>query len=219
MRKVALAENEYYHIFNRSIAGFKIFNTDYDFRRFVELLLFYNIPDIGMSYSFFNRLNQTAKNAMLGAKGDSYVDIICYCIMPTHFHLVLKQLVENGITKYMSLLENSYSRYFNISHKRKGPLWESRFKNVRISTDEQLLHLTRYVHLNPTSAALVDDPLKWDYSSYQEFVSDKSKLKICNYNGIISLDHKEYRKFVNDRKDYQRDLSLIKSYLIDSYTG
>jgi putative transposase len=78
--------------------------------------------------------------------------------MPTHIHLVLRQLKDGGISKFMSNILNSYSRYFNIKHNRKGPLWEGRFRKVLVGSDEQLLHLTRYVHLNPVTACLVDKP-------------------------------------------------------------
>ena len=67
---------------------------------------------------------------------------------------------------------NSYSRYFNTKQKRKGPLWEGRFENVLIKTDEQLLHLTRYIHLNPVTAYLVDQAKDWQASSYNEYLEN-----------------------------------------------
>ncbi len=78
--------------------------------------------------------------------------------MPTHIHLILKQLKEDGISAYMSKILNSYTCYFNRRTKRKGPLWESRFKRVEVTSDEQLLHLTRYIHLNPVTAHIVEEP-------------------------------------------------------------
>ena len=140
--------------------------------------------------------------------------------MPTHFHLLLKQLKGNGISKFLSLIENSYTRFFNLTHRRKGPLWESRFKSVHIDTDEQLLHLTRYIHLNPTSAKLVNKPEQWKFSSYYEYLERKpSKSDICRFSDIISLNAKQYKEFVEDRISYQQELSLVKKYLLDNYTG
>lgn len=88
--------------------------------------------------------------------------------MPTHFHLLLKQNVENGIVKFMSKMENSYLKHFNTIYKRKAPPWEGRFTIVHIKTNEQLLHLACYIHLNPSSAGLVKKPEQWKYSSYHE---------------------------------------------------
>lgn len=152
--------------------------------------------------------------------GNPLVEVVAYCIMPTHIHLLLKQAAEDGITKFMSKILNSYSKSFNVSHGRTGPLWSSRFKNVLVRSDEQLLHLTRYIHLNPTSAGLVNKPEDWVFSSYREYITgDKVKNRICQVDGLFNISAREYRKFVNDHKGHQRELALIKSLLIDNYTG
>lgn len=147
---------------------------------------------------------------------DKLVDIIAYCIMPTHFHLILKQLKDKGISTFISLISNSYTRYFNIKHKRKGPLWEKEFQNVLVSTDEQLLHLTRYVHLNPVTAFLVDKPQDWPFSSYKEFLGEvKEDDKICSFENILDITPKEYKTFVDDRISYQRELGKIRHLLLE----
>lgn len=144
------------------------------------------------------------------------VEIIAYCLMPTHFHLILKQLIDDGISTFMNNMENSYSRYFNLKHKRKGPLWEGRFKSVLIKTDAQLLHLTRYIHLNPTTSHLVNGPEKWLMSSYNEYLAkiDENK-KICNYNGVLDIEPTAYKRFVEDRISYQRELAQIKEQILE----
>lgn len=113
-------------------------------------------------------------------------------------------------------MKNSYSHYFNNRHKRKGPLWESKFKNIRVETVEQLLHLTRYIHLNATSAGLVDNPEDWRWSSYNEYLVGEEN--ICRFKDIINIDTKDYREFVEDRKDYQKEISRIKALLLENYT-
>ena len=135
--------------------------------------------------------------------------------MPTHIHLLLKQLIDNGISRYMKNLLDSYSKYFNIKHKRKGPLWESRFKNVLVKTDEQLLHLTRYLHLNPVTAYLVNSPEDWDYSSYGQYLDSKIDYPFCDFSDVLKINPEEYEKFVNDRIDYQRSLAKIKELIIE----
>lgn len=221
MRKIALVSGEYYHIFNRSIAGFRIFNNDEDYHRLIRLLQYYQSGIQRPRYSQFRRMNVKSQQETINIISalPKIVDIICYCLMPTHFHLLLKQNLDNGITKYLGLIENSYSRYFNIRHKRKGPLWESRFSSIHIDTNEQLLHLTRYIHLNPSSAELIKKPENWEYSSYSEYISINKSKSICEFRDIIDMSPKEYRKFVYNRKDYQRQISIIKSQLIDDYAG
>ncbi|OGD56426.1 hypothetical protein A2V71_04650 [Candidatus Berkelbacteria bacterium RBG_13_40_8] len=153
-------------------------------------------------------------------KNDSpkFVKTVAYCIMPTHFHLILGQIGNNGISKFMAKVLNSYSRYFNLRYKRKGPLWEGHFKNVLVNSDEQLLHLTRYIHLNPVSAGLIKKPEDWTFSSYPGYLSSKTD-GLCEYDGLFNISSKEYKKFVNSRASYQKELSKIKCILIEDYTG
>ena len=217
MRKFPFVNGEYYHIFNRSIAGFNIFNDPKKFHRFTRLIDYYQFENNELSYSKF--LETAQARFIIKFTGETLVNIIAYCIMPTHFHLLLKQNLENGIVHFMSKIENSYSKYFNSILKRKGPLWEGRFESVHVDTDEQLLHLTRYIHLNPSSANLVKKPGHWEYSSYHEYINRENDNRICAYNEIIDLSAEQYRKFVNDRVKYQKELSIIKSQLIDSYYG
>ena len=92
--------------------------------------------------------------------------------MPTHIHFVIEQKEKNAISFFMRKLLNSYAKYFNFKNHRKGPLWESRFKHVACETDEQLLHLTRYVHLNPVYHGFVEHPIEWKHSSFGDYVRD-----------------------------------------------
>ena len=116
----------------------------------------------------------------------------------------------------MNNILNSYTRYFNIRHKRKGPLWVGRFKRVVVSTDEQLLHLTRYVHLNPVTSYLADNPESWEHGSYQEYCSQNDvREKVCCFDNLLDIDSRSYKKFVNDRKEYQRGLAKIKELMLE----
>ncbi|TSC92367.1 MAG: hypothetical protein CEN91_480 [Candidatus Berkelbacteria bacterium Licking1014_85] len=125
MRQQCLATDNYYHILNRSIAKFNIFNNDIEFQRILDTFVYYRQLNPPLRFSWF--YEQSKKKLIDQIDNDNLVDILCYCLMPTHFHLILKQNIDDGISKYMSKVENSYTRYFNIKHKRKGPLWESRF--------------------------------------------------------------------------------------------
>lgn len=136
--------------------------------------------------------------------------------MPPHIHLILRQCKDKGISTFMSQISNSYARYFNMRHKRKGPLWEKEFRNVLISSDEQLLHLTRYIHLNPSTVGLVDKPQDWRASSYKEYLGEaKEEEIICDFESIIDLSPVSYKKFVEGRVSYQRELRKIKTFLLE----
>ena len=148
-------------------------------------------------------------------KNGNIIDIIAYCIMPTHIHFVLKQKKDKGISIFMNILLNSYTRYFNTKHERKGPLWESRFQIRLVETDEYALHLSRYIHLNPTSAGLVQQPEDWEFSSYHEYLAAPKSEPLCDFSKIISYKPATYRKFTENRKDYQRSLQIIKGILLD----
>lgn len=218
MRRDALVEGKIYHIISRSIAGFKIFNRPADFKRIIKALEFYNHIKSVIKFSNFLALSPRKQKKIQRDLNDSrskIVQITTYCIMPTHIHLILKQLKEGGISRLMKNLLDSYTRYFNVKYKRKGPLWESRFKNVLVKKDEQLLHLTRYVHLNPVSAHLIEKPEDWKYSSYQEYTHKKIPHRICDYSDLLEINTTEYRKFVNNQISYQRELAKIKNLLLD----
>lgn len=219
MRKDILADREVYHIFTKSIAKYKIFNDDQSYERMQQIIKYYQV-DNDIRYSDFLKLKIVNINGFhnhfnkIKQENENIVQVIAYCLMPTHIHLVLKQLLPNGISCYMKNVLNSYTRYFNTKYKRKGPLWESRFKNVLINNNEQLQHLVRYLHLNPTTANLVKLPENWKYSSYKEYLLEASKETIiCQFDDILDINQSVYRKFTNDQISYQRELANIKKLL------
>mgnify|MGYP001561057033 CR=1 FL=1 len=206
-----IVTGEIYHVYSKSIAGFEIFNNDFEFQRIKKAIQYYQTERQPSSFSsFLERKKQVLESS------NKLVRIICYCPMPTHLHLILKQLTEKGISRFMNNILNSYTRYFNIKHNRKGPLWEGRFKKVLVESDEQLLHLTRYIHLNPVTGYLVNNPIEWKWSSYQEFVN-KGLLEeaICEYDDVLDIKPDGYKAFVEDRISYQRELAKIKHMLFD----
>lgn len=221
-REKELVVEEIYHIFSKSIADFKIFNSNSKALRMKNMLKYYQFKNLPLRFSRFMDLESVKKkgfeeNFASTSKGkEKIVQIIAYCIMTTHIHLILKQLKKGGISSFMGKILNSYSRYFNTKHKRKGPLWEGRFQNVLVKTDEQLLHLTRYIHLNPVTAYLVDEPEDWQASSYNEYLGSHNKKElICEYGDVLDINKASYRRFVKDRASYQRELGKIKNLLCE----
>ncbi len=215
MRKEPLVNGALYHIFTKSISGHKIFRSKNDYTRMKNLLWFYKKEKIPTRFSIFQRMKNKEEfyERYLNDKND-LVEIIAYCLMPTHLHILLRQLRDSGISIYMSNVLNSYTRYFNNKNKRKGPLWQSRFKSVMVKTDEQILHLTRYIHLNPVADGLVDKPEEWLFSSYREYIGAEDE-QICNFSKYINVGREEYAEFVKSRIDYQRILSELKVLILE----
>jgi len=206
---------EIYHVVNKSIAGFKIFNSDSEFSRMIDTICYYQKEHPQVKFSKFIKENPRGKNHE-SLEREKLVEIVAYCIMPTHLHLLLKQLKENGISIFTGNVLNSYTRYFNIKHRRKGPLWEGRSKKILVETEEQLLHLTRYIHLNPVTAYLVGKPEEWLASSYREYLlCIHEEDKICNYKDMLDISPSYYRKFVEEGIFYQKELANIKKLIYE----
>ena len=215
VRKEPLINNCLYHIFTKSIAGYKIFRSPEDYSRMVEMMKFYSWDKPPLRFSLYKTIKrrEEPQEKTFGNK-ENIVQIIAYCLMPTHLHLILVQLKDKGISIYMKNLLDSYTRYFNVKNGRKGPLWQGRFKSVLIDGDEQLLHLTRYIHLNPTSDELVEKVEDWPYSSYHEFLGLKDET-ICNFSPYLDIKATSYRHFIEERKDYQARLAEINHLLLE----
>lgn len=220
LRKDNLENNQTYHIFTRSIAEFRIFNYAEEFERMINLFQFFSVSEPPSKFSRFLQLEIVQQNGFqicfdkIASEQEKIVSIIAYCLMPTHFHLTLKQLKDGGISSYVKNVLDSYTRFFNLKHKRKGPLWEGRFKSKLLKNDEQLLHLTRYIHLNPVTATLVEKPEDWVYSSYREYISEEG-LSLCHFSDLMEIVPTKYKKFVYDRIGYQRELAKIKALVIE----
>lgn len=218
-RKDVLTSGQCYHVFNKSIAGFTIMNNPVEYERMLSVLKYYqhNAPPVSFS-RFLELSDETIKNEVYSSLSsrDKLIQIVAYCLMPTHLHFILKQFGDNGISAFMSNVLNSYARYFNLRHNRKGPLWQGRFKSVFVEKDEQLMHLTRYIHLNPVTACLVSKAEEWKYSSYAEYVSaDSVPEKVCKYDDILNISSSSYKKFVNDSVSYHRESYIIKNIIIE----
>ena len=210
-RFIPFANNYYYHIYNRGVEKRLTFLDSRDFTRFLRMLNYYQYS--GPKPSFSKITNDQLKK--LQAK-EKIIEIICYCLMPNHFHLLIKQLKDSGISNFIRLISNGYTRYFNIRRTRVGPLFQGAYKAVLIETDEQLVHTSRYIHLNPYVSLLVKDLKTYQWSSYPDFIGIRNG-KLVNKNEILSFfkDPTEYEKFVLDHASYAMDLERIKHQLLD----
>ncbi len=213
--------NEYiYHIFNRGIEKRPTFKDIREFNRTLKLLKFYRHKEIPTRFSQVIQQPEEIRSRILQDiyRSEKIVEILCYCLMPNHFHLILKQKCDSGITKFMSNFTNAYTKYFNTKNKRVGPLFQGIFKSVIVEDDEQLMHLTRYVHLNPFTSSLVtiDKIENYIWSSYPEYLYP-TEYKITD-NALIlemfkSIDM--YKHFVLDEADYFKKIDKIKHLTLE----
>ncbi len=207
-RKQTFAPGEFYHLYNRGTDKRVIFQNEKDYEHFLFLLYVCN----------------TKKNIELRnldkefERGETLVDIGAYCLMPNHFHLLVYEKVDNGISKYMLKLLTAYSMYFNKKYKRTGGLYEGSFKSTLIDSDRYLKYMYSYIHLNP--AKLIDKNWKEDkkrnavqllnyvfsypYSSIKEY--RESKFKTLNTKSFPP-----YFKKISEHKKELFDWLLVKS--------
>lgn len=126
------------------------------------------------------------------------VEIVSFCLMPNHYHLTLKQLTDNGISEFLHRIGTSYAQYFNIRNKRSGRLFEGSFKAVQVESDEQLLHLVRYQHINPKKIVeTTKELISYPWSSLSTYLG-KNKLKFVNPKLVMDFytTPKKYLEFV-----------------------
>lgn len=218
-RAIPLVNNQIYHVFNRGINRQPTFTDKKEYQRAVESIKFYRFAKPPTNLSKFLRLEDKKQKEFLESlkKLNLLVEIICYCLMPNHFHFLLRQSQENGIAKFLSNFQNSYTRYFNTKNNREGNLFLDQFKAIRIETDEQLVHVSRYIHLNPHTGYVVKsftELEKYPWSSFSDYLQKNSQLAQTN----LVLDFfikNNYREFILDQADYQRSLKLIEHSIFE----
>lgn len=213
-------ENGYYHIYNRGIDKRDIFLDDGDYKVFLGFLKRYLIspPDKKRGVESDNKLNEVGPQNLahkLGYRTDLYekINLISYCLMPNHFHLMVKQTTKEAMTDFMRALSNSYVKYFNKKYNRTGPLFSGKYKAVLIEEESYLLHLTRYIHLNPTDLGLArSDLVKYPYSSYVSYLG-KKKMDWLHKEKILSFFKTALEKDAKGLHSYQ---SFVEDSIEDS---
>lgn len=214
-----MANGEIYHLFNRGIDRRSIFTTKREYERMMTAIWFYRYvhPSTNLSQYLDWGIEQKHVYEKTLEKKFLQISLLAYCLMPNHFHLVVRQELQDGISRFLANITNSYTKYFNLKRKRVGPLLQGTFKAVRVETDKQFVHLTRYVHLNPVVSYLCNLeklPL-YSWSSYREYLLPQN-MKLCNKEVLQSLmSFKNYSKFVADQADYARNLEKVKHLSFD----
>ena len=224
MRKHNLVSNSIYHIYNRGVEKRRLFMDEQDYFRFVKCLCLFNDskPILNAEYKFKNLDDVAGSRNML-------VDMLAFCLMPNHFHLLLRQREKNGITKFMRKLCVGYANYFNLKHRRVGSLFQGRFKSVLIQHDSQFGYIPYYIHLNPLDLVVPDwrengvsklgeavdflNSYKWsshtDYLGKPNFPLVSQRGLLNEYFGGSAGYKRDFNIFIKDLDFTGSDLSLF----------
>jgi len=207
LRKTNLVPGEFYHVYNRGNDKRKIFLENSDYKRFIKLLFFcnsthpVNIRELPKGVSFGNY-----------ERGETLVDIGAYCLMPNHFHLLLHEKIDNGITIFMRKLCTAYSMYFNLKNERKGKLFEGVFLAQHADSDEYLKYLFAYIHLNPVK--LIEP--KWkerlmNKEMAQDFIGQYRFSSYADYAGetreeALILNRSVFPEYFETEGDFEEEI-------------
>lgn len=209
-RKVAFAPEEYYHLYNRGVDKRIIFTSSSDYARFLKMMYvcnsiksvrFEEFKDVNFSYI---------------EKGESLVDIGAYCLMPNHFHLLVREKDDGGITTFMKKLLTGYSMYFNKKYQRTGALFQGRFQAEHAGEDTYLNYLFSYIHLNPVKYLIKDKKFdlakenikKFKYSSYLDYMGvvreEACILNRDNFPEYFS-SNLDFNDFINEWIEFEKN--------------
>ena len=160
---------QYYHVYNRGCNRENIFLDDENYQYLLGL----------------------ADRFLPGAD----VSVIAYCLMPNHYHLLLRANADGSIGRFVQRLFNSYTQAFNKQHERSGTLFEGRAKSIYVDEESYLLDLFKYIHLNPVVARLVKHPEDWKYSNYPEWIGKRDRMLV---------DHEFIQTYFTKPSEYAR---------------
>lgn len=199
-RRIVFAPDEYYHLYNRGTQKTNIFLDDRDRIRFLFLVLYFQLQETPQNIS--RQVSYFVKHRMFNIEVSvkkRLVDLVAFSLMPNHFHLLVKEAEEGGISKYLQKLLNAYTKYFNTKYEKSGHLFQGPFKAVHIKDNDQLLYASAYVHRNPREIKeWKNRDHLYPWSSFQDYSEDNrwDKLLVCNSILEQFTSRNEYKNWV-----------------------
>jgi putative transposase len=185
------APGNYYHIYNRGNGKMNIFRDEEDFNFFLfrleeNLFPIQNSGNPEERHLQKMKLQQKYPNRYIRSDlPENSFEVISYCLMPNHFHLIIKQNSDIPVSKLMLKICTGFSKYFNRKYDSVGSVFQDRFKAVHVGNDDYLLWLSAYIHLNPLKAGLVRNLNDYQFSSYFDYVGAR-KSRLCSTDFILS---------------------------------
>ena len=203
---------EYYHVYNRGVDKRLIIKDNEDVERFIQSLEFFNSKE--PIRSLREIISNNGKNIK---PNEALVKIICYDLNTNHFHLLLKEINDGGISEFMKRIGGGYTWYFNNKNKRSGSLFQGTFKSVHIKSNEQLLHTSVYINLNWKVHKISGLTAGVEKSSWDEYMG-KTNTRICSKEIILDQfkSDRDYKNFAESSlreilktKEDKRSLEMI----------
>ncbi len=207
-----------YHIFDKTIDNIPIFSSDKIANEFIRTFLFYRSVKLPYRFSKFKDLDMKTKKIKweeIMKREYFKVEILSYCLMPNHYHLLIKQVKEDGIKTFMANILNSITRYYNIFNERKGPVFLTQFKSNQIKSEEQLVYVSRYIHTNPFASSLTDIKgiFSYPFSSIDVFLEEgnnKNRIYTDSILNYFKNNRKKYANFILKNAEDQKMRHWVK---------
>ncbi len=212
MKRPQFTTGEIYHVYNRGVEKRDVVRNDKDRVRFVHDLFEFNdtLPTLNAGYRY------TQKSAPRRPR-NVLVDILCFCVMQNHYHLLLRQVKENGVTLFMRKFGTGYTNFFNTKYKRVGPLFQGTFKAVHITEEAHLLYLPHYIHLNPldmympqwrlgkisNTAKALEFLNSYRWSSYLDYIGKKNFPSLTQRGFLLDF----YKSRPDEEISYYNELT------------
>lgn len=200
-RNIDISINEFYHLYNRGVDKRAVFMDTEDYERFIALLY---LANSATPVHISNHQGLTLMELLVIERDETLVDIGAYCLMPNHFHILVHEKVENGISVFMHKVMTGYTMYFNKKYKRSGSLFSGTFKAQHVYKEEHLKYLFAYIHLNPVK--LIDS--KWKKNS----ITDKKKAEVY-------LHQYKYSSYIDYSAQAREEGAIINHSAFPGYFG
>jgi putative transposase len=213
--------SEVYHLYNRGVEKRNVFKGSVDYVRFIHNLFEFN--DISSAPAFERRYKASTpnqKNSISITKHkEKIVEILCFCLMPNHYHLLVRQLKDGGISLFMHKLGAGYTNSFNIKYNRVGPLFQGKYKIKHVDKDVYLQHLVCYIHFNPMKFLKTKKDLdQYRWSSHLDYLGNDNFGSVIDKSFGLKMFGGEvgYERFsANWIQDPATSLNFIKPVIID----
>lgn len=223
-------EQNFYHTLNRGVEKRKIFLDKQDYLRFIHNLYELNNEDRVETTFFTFKKDPDIANTSNRKKRKTLVDILAFCLMPNHYHLLLSPRVKNGIPKFMHKINMGYAKYFNQKYERVGVLFQGVYKHILITDNTHFLHLPFYIHFNPLDLTYpawrdnkISNPNKalgflksYRWSSHLDYLGINNFPSVINIKTLLDIfgSNKDYEKLV---ENYLKDIQIDEEVTLDTY--
>ncbi|MDO8676913.1 MAG: transposase [Candidatus Azambacteria bacterium] len=215
MRKQKLVTDNIYHIYNRGVEKRRVFMDERDYLRFTNNLAIFNDTRSVLNAKY------RAKEIAMADSRKSLVDILAFCLMPNHYHLLLRQKEDGGISQFMNKISVGYTNYFNLKYTRVGSLFQGTFKAVLINKESQFIYIPYYIHLNPLDLIIPDwrengvNKLKpaieflssYKWSSHRDYIGESNFIGVLNKQ-ILNEFFINPSNYQEEFKDFIKDVDF-----------